>query len=152
MLIKYSFIEPENDRRCIAPSRANLTDAGLDVYHVGEDQTIEPGITHILRTGLCFEIPNGYTLLVMDRSSQASKSLATSGGVIDPGYSGEIKIICTNIGKTPIDVKYGMKIAQLLLVPVVTFVPFRVDKSELYDNLPVELPIRGEKGFGSSGE
>ncbi len=82
-------------------------------------------------------------LLVRDRSSMAARGIATTGGVIDAGYRGEILILMTNLGVAPIDIKAGEKIAQMIPVPVLTG---DVQQVETLDD-----SARAEKGFGSSG-
>jgi len=82
-------------------------------------------------------------LLVRDRSSMASRGIATTGGVIDAGYRGEIMVLMTNLGESPIELKAGDKIAQMIPVPVLTGVVEDVES--------LEESARAEKGFGSSG-
>jgi dUTP pyrophosphatase len=82
-------------------------------------------------------------LLVRDRSSMAARGLATTGGVIDAGYRGEVQIVMTNLGQTAVELAAGEKIAQMVPVPVLTG---RVETVE-----SLEESARAEKGFGSSG-
>src|SRR5258708_1283123 len=102
-----------------------------------------------LRTGIAVEArhpapgtPLG--LLVRDRSSMAARGIATTGGVIDAGYRGEIMILMTNLGSASIDLKAGEKIAQMIPVPVLT--------CTVEDVKSLEDSSRAEKGFGSSGQ
>jgi dUTP pyrophosphatase len=73
----------------------------------------------------------------------AARGLATTAGVIDPGYRGEVLIVMTNLGEMPIELKAGEKIAQLIPVPVLT--------GEVQDVDTLEVSAREAKGFGSSG-
>jgi dUTP pyrophosphatase len=73
----------------------------------------------------------------------AARGIATTGGVIDAGYRGELLVLMTNLGDAPVELKPGEKIAQMIPVPVLTGVV------ELVANL--EDSARAEKGFGSSG-
>jgi dUTP pyrophosphatase len=82
-------------------------------------------------------------LLVRDRSSMAAKGIATTAGVIDAGYRGEILVLMTNLGEAAVEVKAGEKIAQIIPVPVLTGVVETVES--------LEESARAEKGFGSSG-
>ena len=123
-------------------------DLGYDLFAL-EDAPLEPRITVRVRTGIAVEarhpatgIPLG--LLVRDRSSMAARGIATTAGVIDAGYRGEILILMTNLGQTPVTLKAGEKIAQLIPVPVLT------GAVEVVDSL--QESIRAEKGFVSSGQ
>ncbi len=84
-------------------------------------------------------------LLIRDRSSMALKGITVSGGVIDPGYTGEIKVILTFTHKTLAyyDIKRGEKIAQMIPIPILTGVVTEVETF-----VPTS---RGDGGFGSSG-
>jgi len=82
-------------------------------------------------------------LLVRDRSSIAAKGIATTAGVIDAGYRGEILILMTNLGEALVEIHAGDKIAQMIPVPVLTGAVQTVDS--------LEDSARAEKGFGSSG-
>jgi dUTP pyrophosphatase len=73
----------------------------------------------------------------------ASRGIATTGGVIDAGYRGEILVLMTNLGDAEIEIKAGEKIAQMIPVPVLTGAVEEVDT--------LEESARAEKGFGSSG-
>ncbi len=79
-----------------------------------------------------------------DRSSMAARGLATTGGVIDAGYRGEILVLMTNLGDTAIELNSGDKIAQMIPVPVLT--GDVVEVADLVDS------ARLAKGFGSSGK
>jgi dUTP pyrophosphatase len=83
-------------------------------------------------------------LLVRDRSSMAARGIATTAGVIDAGYRGEILILMTNLTDTPVELKAAEKIAQMIPVPVLT------GDVQVVDSL--EVSARAEKGFGSTGQ
>ena len=122
-------------------------DLGYDVFAL-EDVVLSPSVAVRLRTGIAVEARHPRTgeplgLLVRDRSSMAAKGLATTGGVIDSGYRGEILIVMTNLGDAPFEIKAGDKIAQMVPVPVLTG---PVEEIET-----LEASARAEKGFGSSG-
>ncbi len=122
-------------------------DLGYDLF-ASEGAVLAPGATVKVKTGIAVEARNPVTgaplgLLVRDRSSMASRGIATTGGVIDAGYRGEIMVLMTNLGESPIELKAGDKIAQMIPVPVLTGVVEDVES--------LEESARAEKGFGSSG-
>jgi dUTP pyrophosphatase len=119
-------------------------------YHLEDPVAIEPGGSALIKTGLKFGIPHGYMLQVMNRSSVAAKrSLVVGAHVIDSGYDGEVFINLHNIGNKTQIVNYGDKIAQLVMVPVVTFRP-RLVGEELYRQ-PITISDRGDGALGSTG-
>ena len=122
-------------------------DLGYDLFAL-EGVALGPRATVKVRTGIAVEARNPQTgaplgLLVRDRSSMASRGIATTGGVIDSGYRGEILVLMTNLGEAAVELKAGEKIAQMIPVPVLTG-EVRVVES-------LEDSARAEKGFGSSG-
>jgi dUTP pyrophosphatase len=122
-------------------------DLGYDVFAL-ESQELPPRATVRVRTGIAVEARNLQTgeplgLLVRDRSSMAAKGLATTGGVIDAGYRGEILILITNLGDAAVTIAAGEKVAQMIPVPVLTGLVEEVET--------LEISARLEKGFGSSG-
>src|SRR5579872_6466522 len=90
-------------------------DLAADLYAI-EETTIEPHKMNVVRTGICLGLPAGYGALVHDRSGLAAKGVATFGGVIDPGYRGELKIIMTSVGEQTIEIKPGDRVCQLRFV------------------------------------
>ena len=122
-------------------------DLGYDLFAL-EGAVLAPRATVKVRTGIAVEARHPATgaplgLLVRDRSSIASRGVATTAGVIDAGYRGEILVPMTNLGDAPVDLKAGEKIAQMIPVPVLTGCVEEVDT--------LEDSARAEKGFGSSG-
>jgi dUTP pyrophosphatase len=122
-------------------------DLGYDVFAL-EDVVLNPQATVKLRTGIAVEARHPETgaplgLLVRDRSSMAARGLATTGGVIDAGYRGEILIVMTNLGDAAAELKAGEKIAQMVPVPILTGPVQEVDS--------LEGSARAAKGFGSTG-
>ena len=129
----------------VLPTQAYEGDAGLDLA-AAERLTIGPGERAVVGTGLAVAIPDGYTGLVVPRSGLAARNglgKVNSPGVIDAGYRGEVRVVLLNTDRAEsFTVEPGMRIAQLLVVPVPPIRPVEVD----------ELPEseRGERGFGSS--
>jgi dUTP pyrophosphatase len=122
-------------------------DLGYDVFAL-EGVVLEPHRTVRVRTGISVEARHpdsgaALGLLVRDRSSMAAKGIATTAGVIDAGYRGEVQIVMTNLGTEPVELKAGEKIAQMIPVPVLTGAVEEVET--------LEDSARLAKGFGSSG-
>ena len=123
-------------------------DLGYDLFAF-EGAVLVSRATVRVRTGIAVEARHPATgaplgLLVRDRSSMAARGIATTGGVIDAGYRGEILVLMTNLGENTIELKAGEKIAQMIPVPVLT------GEVEQVENL--EDSARAGKGFGSSGQ
>jgi dUTP pyrophosphatase len=136
------------------PTRSNPSDAGLDVYaNLRDPMVIEPGGSAIIPTGLRFGIPHGYMLQVMNRSSVAAKrSLIVGAHVVDSGYDGEVFINLHNVGTELQQVKFGQKIAQLVMIPVVHFRALEEVDGLIYDDRqPITISDRGEGALGSTG-
>jgi dUTP pyrophosphatase len=127
------------------PAYARPGDAGLDL-HAAEGVTLAPGERMPVRTGLALAIPAGFAGLVLPRSGLALRhglTMVNTPGLIDSGYRGEVKVLLVNLGRDPVTVSRGDRIAQLVVQRVehVTLVPV------------AELPgsARGAGGFGSTG-
>jgi dUTP pyrophosphatase len=137
------------------PTRANPSDAGLDVYYCPKDPKVSscsmrPGENMLLPTGLSFGVPHGYMLQVCNRSSMGAKrSLVVGAHIVDSGYDGEIFIDLHNIGNETQYIVAGDKIAQLVLVPVVHFRARQLQQSELYDE-DISMSNRGSGALGST--
>lgn len=106
---------------------------------------IPPNFTKICPTGIALKPPPGHLVLICSRSGMAQKSVFVSNapGVIDPGYTGEIKVLLYNGGMASLHLRHGDRIAQALVIP------FAAVKLSLVEGLPPT--VRGDKGFGSSG-
>ena len=139
----------------LPPSRSNPSDAGLDVYFCPADQkavVIAPNGNQVLGTGLKFGVPHGYMLQAMNRSGMASKRCLVVGAhCIDSGYNGEVFIDLHNIGESSQLIEPGTKVAQLVLVPVVSFRAIESREDKLYNWSPITISNRGSGGFGSTG-
>jgi len=110
-----------------------------------ETVTLEPGVAHLVPTGLTIELPPGYEAQVRPRSGLALRHAITmpnAPGTIDPGYRGEIRVILLNLGREPYTVHAGDRIAQMI---VARYEPVEWVEGELADSR------RGGGGFGSSG-
>lgn len=129
----------------VLPTKAHTGDLGYDLY-ANEDITLYPVSTELVSTGVSIQFPKGFGGLIKDRSSIATKrKVFTVAGVIDNGYTGEIRIALFNSTPYRINFNKGDKIAQLVLIPVTDFEIEEVDEIVTSDG-------RGEDGFGSTGE
>lgn len=131
------------DQNAILPTKAYKTDAGYDLYST-EYRVIGPQERRLVSTGIHMEIPEGYAGLIWPRSGlSAKKGIDVLAGVIDHGYTGEIKVCLLNTGDEDFGVSAGDKIAQILIQPIYCV--------ELVQVSSLDESSRGEKGFGSSG-
>ena len=127
------------------PRQAYDGDAGLDLAAC-EELTLGPGERGIVPTGIAVEIPEGYAGFVQPRSGLAARhgiSIVNTPGLVDSGYRGEIRIVLINTDSSqPFTVERGMRIAQLVVVPVASVRLVEVDE--------LATSPRGTRGFGSS--
>jgi dUTP pyrophosphatase len=124
------------------PVRAHKTDVGYDLF-ASENRIIENNQRQLISTGIAVKIPDGYYGRVAPRSGLSTKGIDIGAGVIDPGYTGELKVLMINNEKTWHTVYKGDKIAQLILEKVST------PEIKVVNNL--DNSDRGDKGFGSTG-
>jgi len=155
MILEYNRLRKD----ALPPSRANPSDAGLDVYYsppnIAEAPSIElgPGESQRFQTGLRFGVPHGYMLQVMNRSSVAAKkNLIVGAHCIDSGYAGEVFIDLHNVGGVQQLIAPGMKIAQVVLVPVVAFRAYELPDGVDPYWYPISISNRGDGALGSTGE
>ena len=125
------------------PSYGHKGDAGLDLYSSG-DSVLAAGEIKAIATGIQVEVPGGYVGLIWDKSGISLKGVHRLAGVIDSGYRGEVKVVMANLGDRNFSVEAGMKIAQLLVQPVIEVNVVDVDE--------LEQSSRGQDGFGSTGK
>ena len=133
------------DDGATAPTRAHSTDAGLDLYSL-ESATIPPGGRELVSTGVHVAIPPGYVGLVCPRSGLAHKqglTVLNAPGIIDAGYTGEIKVNLHNAGHGVSWVNAGERIAQLVITPIPDAHLVQVDA--------LDTTERGDNGHGSTG-
>ena len=136
--------------RAKLPTRGTKGSAGLDLYadidpnELSNGVNIYPQETKAVSTGLSVEIPIGFLGYIVSRSGLAIRySIGILCGVIDSDYRGELSVIVHNHGKNVVHFNHGDKIAQLVILPYIHLVPFKLDS--LTDT------ERGDKGFGSTG-
>ena len=121
--------------------------SGMDLAaNIDANINIDPGKTAIIPTGLALSIPKGFEVQIRPRSGLAAKqkiSVLNTPGTIDADYRGEIKVILINLGPEPFKVEKGLRIAQMIVCPIV-----QAQLKEVDDLSETE---RGKGGFGSTG-
>tara|TARA_Y200000002_G_scaffold379315_1_gene388339 strand:+ start:3380 stop:3811 length:432 start_codon:yes stop_codon:yes gene_type:complete len=125
------------------PTRASPGSVGYDLYSLN-DLVIKPNSRDIVSTGVCATIPLGCYGRIAPRSGLTVKyGIHVGAGVIDPDYTGELKVCLFNLGSVPFEIKQGERIAQLILEKCST--PLIQEVNEL------QKTMRANRGFGSTG-
>ena len=121
--------------------------SGLDLAaNIDEQIKILPGKSEIIPTGLAVAIPKNFEIQIRPRSGLAAKnqvSVLNTPGTIDADYRGEIKVILINLSDKVFVVEKGMRVAQMVVCPVI--------KVSLKEVTKLEITERGSGGFGSTG-
>ena len=129
------------------PSFATEHAAGADLRAaVDGPVTLQPGDIRLIPCGFAMALPPGYEAQVRPRSGLASKfgvTMINAPGTIDSDYRGEVHVPLINLGKHPFTVERGMRIAQMLVLPVPS-----VEIVEVQD---LDQTPRGGRGFGHTG-
>ena len=130
------------------PAYATEHASGMDLTSSSEkDIILAPQTTELIPTNLIIEVPAGYEAQIRPRSGLALKhniGIINSPGTIDADYRGELKILLTNFGKETFSVKFGERIAQMIISKV------EQAKIELSDEL--SDTARSSGGFGHTGK
>jgi|TARA_B110000116_G_C16778787_1_gene557190 dUTP pyrophosphatase len=141
--VKYKKIR----EHAIVPSYQSEHAAGMDLYSANEDPiTIDPGEIALIPLGFAMALPDNYEAQVRPRSGLGSKfgvTLPNAPGTIDADYRGEVSVPLINHGKEPFVVETNMRIAQMIVAPVVQA------SFEVVEEL--DETLRGAGGFGSTG-
>ena len=121
--------------------------SGLDLAAcIEKNIEIKPGKSVIIPTGLAVAIPKNFEIQIRPRSGLAAKnqiSVLNTPGTVDADYRGEIKVILINLSDKSFIIEKGLRIAQMVLCPIV--------KAELKEVETLENTERGSGGFGSTG-
>ena len=129
------------------PKYETAGSSGMDLAaNITGNINIDPGKTAIIPTGLALSVPKGFEVQIRPRSGLAAKkkiSVLNTPGTIDSDYRGEIKVILINQGQETFKVEKGLRIAQMVVCPVV-----QAQIKEVEDLSETE---RGKGGFGSTG-
>jgi dUTP pyrophosphatase len=139
--IVLNFIKLSKDAE--APEYAFATDAGFDLKAI-ENVSFFPFEQKTIRTGIAIEVPEGYVGIVRDRAGIVQKmDVHTVAGTFDSGFRGEVSIMLVNMNDKTIEVEKGMRIAQIILVPVV--------RAKINEVKKLSQTERGDRSFGSTG-
>ena len=129
------------------PQYKTIGSSGMDIAAFLDNEIlIKPSEKKIIPTGVKLKIPKGYEVQIRPRSGLAANNDITvlnTPGTIDSDYRGEIKVILFNHGKNIFKVENGLRIAQMVLCPVIEA---KLSEVEIIDETE-----RGEGGFGSTG-
>jgi dUTP pyrophosphatase len=122
--------------------------AGMDIAAaITADIVIAPGARHAVPSGLAIAVPAGHEAQIRPRSGLALRhgvTVANAPGTIDSDYRGEVKVILINLGEASFTVSRGMRIAQMVVAPVIQASLLLVDT--------LDSTERGGGGFGSTGK
>ena len=129
------------------PTRMTPHAAGFDLpAAVREPVTLQPGEIRLIPCGFSMAVPPGYEAQIRPRSGLASRhgiTLINSPGTIDSDYRGEVQLPLINLGRQPFTIERGMRLAQMLILPV--------PKAEIVEVKELDSTDRGEGGFGHTG-
>lgn len=130
--------------KAILPTKTHDTDACYDLYSVKQIRLAANGFDAV-QTGIAFNIPKGYFGKIYERSGVSlQRPITVKAGVIDAGYTGEVKVIVHNHGDYPEMIDAGTKLAQIAFHAVPDIELVKVDE--------FKITARGDKGFGSSDQ
>tara|TARA_B100001063_G_C16593494_1_gene466861 strand:- start:158 stop:598 length:441 start_codon:yes stop_codon:yes gene_type:complete len=129
------------------PKYETTGSSGMDLSaNIEKEIYIAPGKSFIIPTGLAISIPRNFEIQIRPRSGLAAKnqiSVLNTPGTIDSDYRGELKVILINLGENIFKVEKGLRIAQMVVSPVI--------KASLREVDTLEETKRGSGGFGSTG-
>lgn len=128
----------------VVPSKSRTSDAAYDMYAV--EDTVIPAKSHVVvSTGIAIAPPLGWFYTINGRSGMGSKGIVPFRGIVDTGYTGEVKVVLYNHTSASFTVQRGNRIAQIT--------PHRVTDVEFKEvqEFSSDYSLRGDRGFGSSG-
>jgi dUTP pyrophosphatase len=129
------------------PSRMTAEAAGFDLpAAVAEAVVLKPGEIRLIPCGFAMAIPRGYEAQVRPRSGLASRfgvTMVNAPGTIDSDYRGEVQVPLINLGRKKFTIERGMRIAQMLILPV--------PKVKIVEVKQLDTTRRGHGGFGHTG-
>ena len=147
-MTKISFLQAAHACHLPLPAYQTAGAAGMDLQAaLGPDTvTLLPGMRTAVPTGLHLSMPPTMEAQIRPRSGLALKqgvTIINAPGTIDSDYRGEIKILLINLGQAPVEITDGMRIAQMVLAPIL--------RPEITYRDTLDETERGSDGFGSTG-
>ena len=147
-MTKISFLQAAHASHLPLPTYQTAGAAGMDLQAaLGPDTvTLLPGMRTAVPTGLHLSMPPTMEAQIRPRSGLALKhgvTVVNAPGTIDSDYRGEIKILLINLGQEPVEITDGMRIAQMVLAPIL--------RPEISHRDTLDETERGSGGFGSTG-
>jgi dUTP pyrophosphatase len=134
-------------KNILLPKYETNGSSGMDLAaNIENEIEIAPGKSSIIPTGLAISVPKNFEIQIRPRSGLAAKnqiSVLNTPGTIDSDYRGELKVILINLSDKVFKIEKGLRIAQMVLCPVV--------KATLKEVDTLEETERGVGGFGSTG-
>lgn len=132
----------------VIPTRAGPEEVGYDLTMIEYDRPTGPH-SHMFDTGICVQSPPGYFCMVVPRSSIVRRSvvLTNSVGIIDPTYTGSLKVVLSELHPGAVEVlryQLPLKLCQLVFLPLLPASIGAVEVTELQET------SRGQNGFGST--
>jgi dUTP pyrophosphatase len=124
------------------PVYGHRGDAGLDLFACARVDLL-PLQPVAVPTGIQVAVPENHVGLIWDKSGLSLQGVHRLAGVVDSGYRGEVKVVLINLSRDIIVIEKGMKIAQMLIQPVLAMT--------VKETADLDQTIRGENGFGSTG-
>lgn len=125
------------------PAYAMDTDVGIDL-RAWESAVLRPMEQKTIRTGIAIKIPEGHVGLIRDRAGIVNKmNVHTAAGTFDPAYRGEVSVVLINFSDDAVQIEKGMRIAQLIILPVT--------KVKIKEVKKLDITERYDRGFGSTG-
>ncbi|MDE3059805.1 MAG: dUTP diphosphatase [Pseudomonadota bacterium] len=147
MTVNVPIVQLPHGRDLPLPAYATAHSAGMDLMAaIDGDITLKPGERQLVPAGIAIALPDGYEAQIRPRSGLAFKNgitVANAPGTIDADYRGEIKVLLINLGQESFTVTRGMRIAQMIIAPVL-----RVGWQPVES---LEETARSDGGFGSTG-
>ncbi len=131
------------------PTYATSESAGVDLQAAITDPiSLKPGERQLIPTGIFIELPKGFEGQIRSRSGLSLKNgvvVLNAPGTIDSDYRGELQVVLINLGQKVFIIERGMRIAQLVLAPLVHIQWHEISAEEISET------ERGSSGFGSTG-
>lgn len=148
--VKFKFMDPAltaDEKLILMPKRQSALASGFDLASSCRDSLIlQPLERCLVPTGIAIALSAGFEAQVRSRSGLSNNNgvvVLNSPGTIDADYRGEIKVILINLSNQPFTITFGMRIAQLIIAPIVL--------PEFLEVSSIDESARGEAGFGSTG-